>query len=142
MKVDFKSRKLRSSIIKVTEKVKNDISAYKDYVVYGVTKNEGITLTGNVTSDDLSEYIVVSEKTFAFNPYRVNIGSIGLSDKNFKGLVSPAYVVFKTKKDLLPEFLFFYLKSDIGIKLINWYGNRGGVRNALRFDTSKLIFLI
>lgn len=134
MKVDFKSRKLKSSIIKITDKVKDNPSLYKDHIVYGVTKDEGIALTGNVTSDDLSEYIVVGENTFAFNPYRVNIGSIGLSEKNFKGLVSPAYVVFKTKKDLLPEFLFSFLKSDTGIKLINWYGNRGGVRNALRFD--------
>lgn len=134
MKVEFKSRKLKNSILKVTEKVKNNISAYKNYVVYGVTKDDGISLTGNVTSEDLSEYIVVGENTFAFNPYRVNIGSIGLSDEKFKGLVSPAYVVFKTKNDLIPEFLFAYLKSDIGMKLINWYGNRGGVRNALRFD--------
>lgn len=134
MKVKFKSRKLKSSIVKVNERVKNNILAYKDYIVYGVTKDGGISLTGNITSEDLSEYIVVGEKTFAFNPYRVNIGSIGLSGNDFKGLVSPAYVVFKTNEDLLSDFLFHYLKSDVGIKLINWYGNRGGVRNALRFD--------
>lgn len=134
MKVNFKSRKLKSSIIKITEKVKDNPKLYKDHIVYGVTKEDGISLTGNVTSDDLSEYIVVGENTFAFNPYRVNIGSLGLSGKGFKGLVSPAYVVFQTKDDLLPEFLFHFLKSDAGIKLINWYGNRGGVRNALRFD--------
>jgi restriction endonuclease S subunit len=134
MKVDFKSRKLKTSIIKVTDKVKDNPGLYKHYIVYGVTKDEGISLTGNVTSEDLSEYIVVDKNTFAFNPYRINIGSIGLSGETFKGLVSPAYVVFKTKDDLLPEFLFSFLKSDIGIKLINWYGNRGGVRNALRFD--------
>lgn len=134
MIVPFKSRKLRASIIKMNKKVKDNPSLYKTYVVYGVTKEEGISITGNVTSEDLSEYIIVGENTFAFNPYRVNIGSIGLSGKSFKGLVSPAYVVFKTKDDLLPEFLFHFLKSDIGNKLINWYGNRGGVRNALRFD--------
>lgn len=134
MQVNFKSRKLKSSIVKVTEKVKDNFSLYKNYTVYGVTKDEGISITGNITSEDLSEYIVVGANMFAFNPYRVNIGSIGISGNGFNGLVSPAYVVFVTKKDLLPEFLFYFLKSDIGIKLINWYGNRGGVRNALRFD--------
>lgn len=103
-------------------------------IVYGVTKDEGICITGNETSDDLSEYIVFSERCFAYNPYRVNIGSIGLSKDIQQGLVSPAYVVFKAKEDIEPEFLFYFLKSEIGLAQINWYGNRGGVRNALRYD--------
>ena len=30
--------------------------------------------------------------------------------------------------------MLYYLKSSIGINLINWYGNRGGVRAALRYS--------
>jgi type I restriction enzyme S subunit len=57
-----------------------------------------------------------------------------MNHQGFKGCVSPAYVVFKTKNELNPYFLQHYLKSDFGNHLINWYGNRGGVRNALRYD--------
>ena len=130
----FNTRKLKYSIGKINKKVKSFEDNSINLTVYGVTKNEGITITGNEASFDLSEYIVISENMFAYNPYRVNIGSIGLTPKGINGIVSPAYVVFKVKKDINPEFLLRYLKSKIGLQLINLYGNRGGVRNALRFE--------
>jgi len=48
-----------------------------------------------VYSVDLKPYKVVMENYFAYNPYRVNVGSIGLFTEKDAGLVSPAYVVFK-----------------------------------------------
>lgn len=134
MVLNFKNRKLKGLITKVNRKLKNEHNPKLDLMVYGVTKKNGLSITGNLASIDLSEYIVVEGNTFAYNPYRINIGSIGLSNKDFKGLISPAYIAFTTTSELSAEFLFFYLKSVIGLKLINWYGNRGGVRNALRFD--------
>lgn len=132
VKVDFKTIKLGDYIepIKATVAEKD----MKNPVVYGVTNKEGIVQTGKPASKDISNYIVLEENCFAFNPYRINVGSIGINDNNLTGCVSPAYVVFKTKNGLLPKFLFFYLKSDYGNHLINWYGNRGGVRNALRYS--------
>ena len=132
VKIDFKTIKLGDYI----EPIKTTVAEInmKNPVVYGVTNREGIVLTGKPASKDISNYIVLEENCFAFNPYRINVGSIGINDKNLIGCVSPAYVVFKTKNGLLPKFLFFYLKSDYGIHLINWYGNRGGVRNALRYS--------
>ena len=132
VKIDFKTIKLGDYI----EPIKTTVSEInmKNPVVYGVTNKEGIVQTGKPASKDISNYIVLEENSFAFNPYRINVGSIGINDKNLTGCVSPAYVVFKTKNGLLPKFLFFYLKSDYGNHLINWYGNRGGVRNALRYS--------
>ncbi len=132
VRIDFKTIKLGNYI----EPIKTTVAELnmKNPVVYGVTNKEGIVQTGKPASKDISNYIVLEENCFAFNPYRINVGSIGINDKNLTGCVSPAYVVFKTKNGLLPKFLFFYLKSDYGIHLINWYGNRGGVRNALRYS--------
>ena len=132
VKIDFETVKLGDYI----EPVKTTVGDSKidNPVVYGVTNKEGIAQTGKPASEDVSKYIVLEENCFAFNPYRINVGSIGINEENLKGCVSPAYVVFKTKNGLLPKFLFFYLKSDYGIHLINWYGNRGGVRNALRYS--------
>lgn len=133
VKVDFKTVKLGNFIepIKTTYSELNDI---KYSTVYGVSNTDGICITGKEASKDISKYIVLKEDCFAFNPYRINVGSIGINEKGLKGCVSPAYVVFKTNENLNPYFLYHYLKSDYGNHLINWYGNRGGVRNALRFD--------
>lgn len=132
VKIDFATIKLGDYIepIKTTVADTGD----KNPTVYGVTNKDGISQTGKPASKDISNYIVLEKNCFAFNPYRINVGSIGINDENLKGCVSPAYVVFKTKNGLLPKFLYFYLKSDYGIHLINWYGNRGGVRNALRYS--------
>ncbi|WP_051405108.1 restriction endonuclease subunit S [Bacillus cihuensis] len=133
IELSFPTRKLGDDIIRINKKLK-DFEGELNTTVFGVTKNEGITITGIKASDDLSKYIVLKGNQFAYNPYRINIGSIGLTGNEQEGLVSPAYIVFETKGTLLTEFLLHYLKSDIGMNLIRWYGNRGGVRDALRFD--------
>ncbi len=132
VRIDFDTIKLGDFI----EPIKTTVLELgnKNPIVYGVTNKEGIVQTGKPASKDISNYIALEDDCFAFNPYRVNVGSIGINDKKLKGCVSPAYIVFKTKNGLLPKFLYFYLKSDYGIHLINWYGNRGGVRNALRYS--------
>jgi type I restriction enzyme, S subunit len=125
--------KLGEYILKINERF-SDLKKPEQLGVFGVTNKEGVVYTGVPPSDDLSNYIVVGERQFVYNPYRINVGSIGLTPKGFKGVVSPAYVVFETKDELDPEYLFLYLKSERGINLVNHYGNRGGVRDALRYD--------
>lgn len=113
----------------------------ENLTVFGVSNKEGICVTGKEVSADVSNYIYVKGRKFAYNPYRINVGSIGLAEEDFEGIVSPAYVVFETGEDINDEFLFLYLRSPLGINLISWYGNRGGVRSALRFqDLEKIDF--
>lgn len=113
---------------------KADWQGEHELEVLGVSNVEGITSTSHVKSEDLSGYLVIEPKTFAYNPYRINVGSIGLTPNNKYGLVSPAYVVFKVREDkLIPELLLEFLKSFDGLQQINKYA-RGTVRKALRFD--------
>lgn len=86
-----------------------------------------------IASADVSEYKIVKNGEFGYNPSRVNVGSIDLL-KNFDcGLLSPMYVVFKAKEDsLLPEYLYQYFKSR------NFYEDmknylQGSVRQNLNF---------
>lgn len=79
-------------------------------------------------------YKVVNNGYIAYNPYRVNVGSIGIKTENLKGnLISPAYVVFSCKETLLPEFLFVLMKTS-------WFNDQvkentsGSVRQNLTFD--------
>ena len=138
-KLSFPTVKLGNFIREVKEKVKNSGVSQDNFTVYGVTNTDGITVTNNKASDDLGNYTVLRENQFAYNPYRVNVGSIGLSLPGTFGAVSPAYVVFETIGQISNEFLLYYLKSSLGINLIKWYGDRGGVRSALRFSDLKKI---
>lgn len=138
-KLSFPTIKLGKYIKEVKGKVKNTNLNQDDLIVYGVTNTDGIIVTNNKASDDLSNYTVLNENQFAYNPYRVNVGSIGLSAAGTFGVVSPAYVVFEATKEISSEFLLYYLKSDLGINLIKWYGDRGGVRSSLRFVDLKEI---
>lgn len=102
--------------------------------VLGVTNIEGVTQTGVAASDDKSKYLRLRPGRFVYNPYRINVGSIGLSSESQDGICSPAYVVFRPMDRLDARFLWFFLKSAKGDQLINFHGNRGTVRSALRFD--------
>ena len=64
-----------------------------------------------IASDDKSNYKIVSINDFAFNPARINVGSIArLKDKEC-GIVSPMYICFRTSKDILPEYLELFFKT-------------------------------
>lgn len=124
--------KLGQYVFQVREQI--GIINGNNFLVYGVTNISGITITGKEPSKDLSKYLRLRPKHFAYNPYRINVGSIGLANESQDGIVSPAYVVFTTKPKLDPDYFFIYLKSQEGHNQINFYGNRGSVRQSLRFN--------
>ena len=141
MQLSFNTRKLAPHIKRVNQKVKKIEIDPKTLEVFGVSKNEGVTITGKSVSKDLGNYFYFTGRKFAYNPYRINIGSIGLTQEDFKGLMSPAYVIFEIDETIYPDFLLLYLKSHIGLGLIHWYSDGGGVRSALRFnDLGKIDF--
>jgi type I restriction enzyme S subunit len=128
-----KSQKL-GDFIEKCQIAKIDWKGSQKLEVLGVSNVDGITKTAHKKSKDLGKYLVIEPNYFAYNPYRINVGSIGLTPTETFGLVSPAYVVFKVKKDkLIPELLLDYLKSFHGLQQINKYA-RGTVRKALRYD--------
>ena len=106
---------------------------YEKMVVVGVSNKLGITETDHKKSKDLSKYQLVEPGDFAYNPYRINVGSIGLVPVGVRGLVSPAYVIFSTTDKLISELLLDFLKSSEGLFQIGKYA-RGTVRKALRFE--------
>ena len=65
-----------------------------------------------VASDDTSNYKIVEKGMFAYNPARINVGSIALYEMDGKGIVSPMYVCFTIKKTLLPGYLKHYFASQ------------------------------
>lgn len=86
-----------------------------------------------VASKDRSNYKVVGQGEFAYNPSRVNVGSIDLLTTHESGILSPMYVVFKCNNDLNNRYLYHFLKSDLFLQLIPKY-TQGSVRDSLSFD--------
>lgn len=66
--------------------------------------------TKQVFSKNIKNYIVVQEFDFAYNPSRINIGSIGMNNLGYTGCVSPVYVVIRPEKGYY-YFLDFFIKS-------------------------------
>jgi restriction endonuclease S subunit len=111
-----------------------DFGTKQELEAFGVSNTEGITRTAHRKSDDLGDYLVIEPGDFAYNPYRINVGSIGLTPADITGVVSPAYIVFRPKDGkLIPEVLLDFLKSSEGLRQINKLA-RGAVRKALRYD--------
>jgi type I restriction enzyme S subunit len=83
--------------------------------VYGVDRANGLTPTAKYTSKDLGRYKILKPGMFAYNPMRLNIGSIAYcNSKSRTGLVSPDYVVFGCDQNKLdPNFFSYFIKGPL-----------------------------
>lgn len=103
--------------------------------VMAVTKHAGMrpmregTIAANVT-----RYKTVPPQAFAYNPMRLNIGSIAMSPFHSNVLVSPDYVVFECDQlKLLPSYLNHVRQSRRWAKFFGDAGN-GSVRVRIYYD--------
>lgn len=82
---------------------------------------------------DLSLYNLVDKHTFAYNPARINVGSIGYSGDLNNIIISSLYVCFKTRESVIDDFLLKYFDSDLFNKaVVN--SVEGGIRSYLFYD--------
>ena len=85
-----------------------------------------------VFSSSIAKYKIVSIGDFAYNPARVNIGSLGRNEFEFDGCVSPVYVVFSVIDGYENYFDLFrktdFFKDKVASLAI------GGVRQSLSYD--------
>src|SRR5688500_8948597 len=99
----------------------------------GVSNQEGLHRSGFPRISDMSRYLRVEKNWFAYNPMRINVGSIGCALKpEQSGVISPDYVVFSCSEGILPQFLFSFLKHPRGLQKINSV-TAGSVRERLYF---------
>ncbi|WP_326495013.1 restriction endonuclease subunit S [Mycoplasmopsis felis] len=95
-----------------------------------VNQKEFFENGGKAIRADKSNSLVVFPNSFAYNPARIDVGSIGLYTKEEKCLVSPIYEVFKTDKKMNDEFLFNWFKTDEFKWIVN-KSKEGSVRNTV-----------
>lgn len=102
----------------LTRKRKKAKSLNKEAPVYAVTNTKGFALSADlhdftIHSNDTSNYLVVEKNDFAYNPSRLNIGSIAYLKNEGEGLISPMYVVFHADEEkILADYLFIVIKSE------------------------------
>lgn len=78
-------------------------------------------------------YYIVSPNSFAYNPARINVGSIGYQNIWKNVIVSSLYEVFKTSEDVDDRLLWHWFKSPDFQKLIMQL-QEGGVRLYFYYD--------
>lgn len=105
-----------------------------------ITNVQGVESSGtfaetkaNTNGLDFSNYKIVKEHQFAYNPSRINLGSIALRDES-DCIVSPMYIVFEiiSHDVLLPEYLMLWLSRSEFLRSTLFYAS-GSVRDTFNF---------
>lgn len=101
--------------------------------IMGVTKSNGIVPMEDRLIGNVDRYQVVRKEWYAYNPMRLNIGSIARWQKNEPVLVSPDYVVFRCRDgELDPAFLDQYRRGHLWESFMRVCG-AGSVRVRIYF---------
>jgi len=106
----------------------------RDFVM-GVTKAHGVVpMREQTIAGDISRYKRLPPRAFAYNPMRINVGSIAMNEREDEVLVSPDYVVFACNADGLdPDYLDHLRKTSWWAHYIN-SGGSGSVRQRTYYE--------
>lgn len=103
--------------------------------IMAVTKSVGMRpMREETIAASIDRYKLVKPKAFAYNPMRLNIGSIAMSSFDRDVLVSPDYVVFECDESkLLPGYLEHLRHTRLWGRHFEAAGS-GGVRIRIYYD--------
>lgn len=128
--------KLKDYLILNENKIKPNKTLGVNYKVLGVSNEIGIFLNEKLQAEETNQsYYIVAKNEFCYNPYRINVGSIGLNTNDFDNqIISGAYIVFACKEDELnPKYLDALFNSRGFLNYVNDKAN-GGVRMNFKFE--------
>ena len=128
----YTKTKLKYILKKWNEKNKNKEYDYVESVSnkHGfISQNEQFE-DRNVASRDKSNYYIIRKNVFAYNPSRLDVGSLALKDNDLVSLVSPLYECFTTNQNV--NFMLEWFDSN-EFKKGTFTKFEGGVRNTLSF---------
>ena len=112
--------------------------------VYSVTNSQGFVpsedyFNKKVFSKDITNYKLVRRGMFAYNPSRINVGSISWLQCKECVAVSPLYIVFRIKENkILQRWIEYFLRSDVGLTQIRSLTS-GSVRDSLKYSALERI---
>ena len=120
-------RRISEVTYEITDR-NGDMSFSRDLVM-GVTNKRGIVpMREQTVAGDIARYKHLPPRAFAYNPMRINVGSIAMNEASGTVLVSPDYVVFGCNPDgIEPDYLDHLRKTPWWAHYIN-SGGSGSVR--------------
>lgn len=130
----WKQHFLKDVVINFSQRNKSQTQ----YPMFSVTNDLGFVSQSekfeerSMIGEDISSYKIVKKGDFAYNPARINVGSIAKYEGYKPCMISSLYVCFRPKTEMSPEWLRHLLKSQRMIYNYNLFGE-GGVRIYLFF---------
>lgn len=107
--------------------------------VLSVTNKNGFVLPEDqfqrrVASEDVSNYKIVRRGEYAYNPSRINVGSIARLDDYDDGILSPMYIVFAlNERQVNSDYFLNWLSSSAARQRIR-NAAQGSVRETVGFS--------
>ncbi len=121
------------SLGEITEIISRRNKEKIDYPMYSVTNEKGFVPQEEqfedreMVGEDISAYKIVHKEEIAYNPARINVGSIAQYTGDSPCMISSLYVCIKAKKGIDSNWLIQVLKSEQLVKKYNLFAE-GGVR--------------
>lgn len=135
--VTFKVSNLGDVFDNMREKVGNEEVPVLSAVSTGELLYSEEHFEKRVFSKEISKYLVVEKNNFAYNPSRINIGSLGENLTGKKCCVSPIYIVISCNKSYNVFFRFFFKSNRFKKEVLTRAS--GSVRQTLNFkEFSKI----
>ena len=133
------------SLGEVTKESRDKVGARQDVKVLSPVTSGRLVLseeffTKQVFSESIAKYLLVKPGDFAYNPARVNIGSLGLNEYPFDGCVSPVYVVFRCEIGYNHFFDLYRTTAPFKDEVLS--RSSGGVRQTLAYKDFALIRIV
>jgi len=119
-----------------TDRIKPSDFPETRFRVLGVSNTVGVFLNETKPGVEIKQANYhVRPNEFCYNPYRVNVGSIGLCEFDYDNqIISGAYNVFGTDEtELLPQYLLALFQSPQFLAYVNEKAH-GGVRMNFKFE--------
>ena len=123
---------LKNILIKMNKKNKDNKITY----VESINNKKGFIAQKeqfedrNIASSNTSNYYVIEKNTFAYNPSRLDVGSLALKTNDNISIVSPLYECFTTTQNVI--YMLNWFKSSL-FKKETLSKFEGGVRHTLNF---------
>jgi type I restriction enzyme, S subunit len=134
---EWSKRKLGKVLIKNSTKNKE----HKFTLVQSVSNKHGFINQDEyfedrrVASKETSNYYVIKKGHFAYNPSRIDVGSLAYKSDSETSIVSPLYVSFNANNNVLFDgFLLNWFSSEQFSKQMN-SSFEGSVRNTLSYES-------
>ena len=134
------------SLGEITSVVNRRNKSNRSLPIYSINNTDGFVpqsqqfagMDSEARGYDISAYKIIGKHTFAYNPARINVGSIGYSGELKDILISSLYVCFKTMDNVDDDFIMCFFNSYIFNQAVE-SNVEGGIRSYLFYENFSRI---